>query len=242
VRKQSRSTFTYMLSGLARAYTTNISDVLCIGMGIGIVPMDFARSGTRVEVVEINPAVVPVAEKWFGFEPKKVRITIDDGRHFLNRETRQYDAVILDAFLGDSSPSHLLTREAFASIRRVLRPEGVLVINAFADLAPGADFMAASLEKTLASVFPGLRLHTADNGAIFYVASRSPLGGFRRDPDLSGVHPLVQQETRTVFNCTVHTRPESGRVLTDNYNPVEFYDAANRELIRRSLAFRAREL
>src|SRR5438093_1614333 len=38
-RKQSVSHFTYMLSGLVRAYTTNIQDVLCIGLGVGIVPM-----------------------------------------------------------------------------------------------------------------------------------------------------------------------------------------------------------
>src|ERR1051326_5726150 len=55
IRKQSVSTFTHVLAGLARAYTTNINDVLCIGLGVGIVPMDFARHGARVDVVEINP-------------------------------------------------------------------------------------------------------------------------------------------------------------------------------------------
>ena len=49
-RKQSTAAFTFALAGLARAYTTNINDVLCIGMGVGIVPMDFARRGARVDV------------------------------------------------------------------------------------------------------------------------------------------------------------------------------------------------
>ena len=39
----------------------------------------------------------------------------EDG-HFLG-STEEYDAVILDAFLGDSSPSHLMTQEAFAAMR-----------------------------------------------------------------------------------------------------------------------------
>ena len=54
--KKSVSMFTYMLHRLARAYTTNLHDVLCIGLGVGIVPMEFARDGARVDVVEINPA------------------------------------------------------------------------------------------------------------------------------------------------------------------------------------------
>ncbi|HWQ91900.1 MAG TPA: fused MFS/spermidine synthase, partial [Clostridia bacterium] len=131
--KLSASAFTYLLSDLARCYTTNITDVLCIGMGVGIVPRDFAREGAKVDVVEINPAIVPVAVKYFDFDPSVLRLFIDDGRHFLNECRTQYDAVILDAFLGDSSPSHLMTKEAFAAIRKVLRPGGVLVINSFAE-------------------------------------------------------------------------------------------------------------
>jgi len=77
---------------------------------VGIVPRDFASQGARVDVVEINPAVVKVATQYFDFQPEKVQLTIDDGRHALNRCQKKYDAVILDAFLGDSSPSHLLTK------------------------------------------------------------------------------------------------------------------------------------
>ena len=86
--------------------------------------------------------------------------TIDDGRHFLNRCQKQYDAVVLDAFLGDSSPSHLMTREAFSSMHHVLRPGGALVINSFGDLRPGRNFFATSFNQTLKSVFRAVRMHT----------------------------------------------------------------------------------
>ena len=240
--KRSESTFTYMLSGLARAYTTNIHDVLCIGLGVGIVPMDFARQGARVDVVEINPAVVPLAQRYFDLQPDKLHITIDDGRHFLNRCRKQYDAVILDAFLGDSSPSHLLTREAFAAIQRVLRPGGTLVINSFGYLQPGRDFFVASLNKTLKSVFQGVRLHYSSNGAAFFAATDRPQPTFVHQPDFEGVHPAVRSETAAVFAEIADTAPDRGRVLTDNYNPVEFYDARNREELRRRLAQAAREM
>jgi len=65
-----------------------------------------------------------MAARFFDLETNKLNLTIDDGRHFLNRCRKQYDVVVLDAFLGDSSPSHLMTREAFASIRRRPAPRG----------------------------------------------------------------------------------------------------------------------
>jgi predicted membrane-bound spermidine synthase len=243
-RKQSVSQFTYLLSGLARAYVTNVDDVLCIGLGVGIVPMDFATHGARVDVAEINPAIVPVASKFFGLDTNKLHITIDDGRHFLNRCEKKYDAVILDAFLGDSSPSHLFTREAFSSIRRVLRPGGALVINSFGNLEPGHDFFVASLDRTLKAVFTSVHLHTAtSDGGMFFVASdRSPLA-FVRPPDLQSIHPLVVEDAQASFNHIVETlRDEDGLVLTDDYNPAEFYDAKNREEIRHSLAMHAKDL
>lgn len=242
VRKQSLSHFTYMLSGLAKASNTNIHDVLCIGLGIGIVPMEFANEGVRVDVVEINPAVVPVAEKFFDFQPAKMNITIDDGRHFLNRTRKRYDAVILDAFLGDSSPSHLFTREAFTSIQKVLRPGGVLVINSFGSLREGKDFFSGSLIKTLGAVFKSVRLFTSGDGGFFFTASDRPTADFAQPPRVDQVHPDVRAEAASTYAGVIVTVPENGRILTDDYNPAEFYDAANREEFRRRMATAAREM
>jgi len=185
---------------------------------------------------------VPVARRFFGLEPDKLNITIDDGRHFLNRCRRKYDVVALDAFLGDSSPSHLMTREAFESIRRVLRPGGVLVINSFTELEEGHDYFANSLSKTLKAVFKGVRMHTQGRGAIFFVATDHPDPVFVHPPDFSKVHPRAHLETEAAFKNLVEGSPERGIVLTDNYNPVEFYDARNREAIRRRLAMSAKEM
>lgn len=239
---QSVSVFTYMLAGMAETYTTNVQSVLCIGMGIGIVPMHFAQKGAQVDVVEINPQVVPVAQKWFDFDKTKVRLTIDDARHYLNRCTNQYDAVVLDAFLGDSSPSHLMTKEAFHSMRKVLRPGGVLVINMFGEVEPGKDYFAASLNKTLRSVFKGVRLHGLGDGAIFFTAADTENTGFLNPVTLDWVHPSVREEYSQLMASSLSTDPESGRVLTDDYNPVEFRDARNREVTRRRLAMAFKDL
>lgn len=234
LRQQSVHSFTYMLHQLARCYTPKVSDALCIGMGVGIVPMQLAREGANVEVVEINPAMVPLAERYFDFERARVRLVIDDGRHFLNIAPRQYDTVLLDAFVGDSSPSHLMTREAFESMRKVLRPGGTLVINSFGDLHPGEAYYTASLYKTLSAVFRSVKVHAAgDEGNIYFVASDQSQLGFLREPDLSNLHPLVEEKVPLAMRRVVQVDLSQGRVLTDDFNPGEFYDARNRERQRR---------
>lgn len=233
---QSLSMFTYALHDFARAYTTNLADVLCIGMGVGVVPMEFAREGVRVDVVEINPAVMPVAQKFFDLKPEQLNIVIGDGRYFVNRCRKAYDAVVLDAFLGDSNPSHLMTREAFAAMRRVLRPGGVLVINCFGRFEAGRDYFTASLDKTLRAAFPNVLIHAAPNGNTFFVAGNGPELKLLRAPELDRVHPAARGQVKSAFATLRSVDPQQGRVLTDDFNPVEFFDAANREETRRGLA------
>jgi len=238
--QKSISMFTYMLRDLARAYAPRMDEVLCIGMGVGIVPMDFARDGAKVDVVEINPAVVPVAEKFFNFDSSRMNLHIGDGRYFVNRSTKQYDAVVLDAFLGDSCPSHLMTRETFAAVRRILKPEGVLVINTFADPDLQVDFFSASLYKTLTNTFTSVRLHHGRNGNSLFVASSRPQLAILHPPTYDHVYAGVREQVRDAFNSIREPNLDHGRVLTDDYNPVEFYDAANRESLRKTLALSAR--
>lgn len=232
----SASAFTYLLHGLAQMYQTNLQDVLCIGLGVGIVPMQFATNGARVDVVEINPTVVPIAKKFFDFQPDKLKLHIEDGRYFLNRCTNSYDVVVLDAFLGDSPPSHLMTREAFASIRRVLKPGGALVINSFASFAPESDFLGQSLSRTLRDVFGNVRVYGIFGHNTMYVAAtRDPLQPLR-EPDLDNIHPDCQQATRDIFHSPIEPDYSRGILLTDDYNPSEFRDAANREALRLNMA------
>jgi spermidine synthase len=232
---QSTSLFTYMLHGLARVYTPRIDTALCIGMGAGIVPMELARDGVKVDVVEINPAVAPMSEQFFGLDPGQIHIITGDGRPYVNSTSQRYDAIILDAFLGDSTPSHLMSHEAFAGMRRILNPGGVLVINAFCEFEPGKDFFAGSLDKTLKSVFKSVRIHSG-SGNVFFVASDQTKLDFLHEPEIESVHPLVKGEVEAAYNDIRQVNPKSGIVLTDDYNAIEYYDAANREEYRRYTA------
>ncbi len=240
--RQSASLFTYGLQGLATIYTRKIETAFCIGVGVGIVPRQLAEGGVKVDAVEINEAIIPIAERFFDFDPTRMNLVIGDGRQVMHSFTNRYDCVMLDAFLGDSSPSHLMTREAFAAMRDRLHPEGVLVINCFGDRTRGKDFFSGSLQKTLRAVFADVKLHASGNGNMFFVASQSPLVRHRAF-DLDLVHPKVRTEAQTVFAQPAEPiGADAGIVLTDDFNPVDFYDARNREHFRRLLANAALKL
>ena len=241
-QKKSTTLFTYMLTGLARTYTTNIDDVLCIGLGVGVVPMDLAREGSKVDVVEINPIMTTVAVKFFDFKQDHIKIITGDGRYYLNQCTKQYDVVILDAFLGDSTPSHLMTRNAFAAIQRVLKPNGVLVINSFGNLNSDRNFLSCSLNKTLRAVFKTVRVHSSDSETLFFVATDRPELQVLRPQSLDDIHESVRDEAAVVYHTVIEVPTDAGQILTDDFNPAEVHDARNRETLRRELAMSMKRL
>lgn len=113
-----------------------------IGLGAGALA-SYAMPGDDWVFYEISPAVVEAAMKEFTFLPKfpgRHQVVVGDGRLALEREApRQYDVLAMDAFAGDSIPTHLITREAMAAYLKHLKPDGVLVFqatNRFVNLMP----------------------------------------------------------------------------------------------------------
>ena len=70
----------------------------------------------------------------------------------------------------------------------------------------------------------------------FFVAS--PQTGLKLlgSPDLSLVHPVCRSQVEATFARILPPMTGTALILTDDYNPVEVYDAANREQLRRNLA------
>jgi spermidine synthase len=240
--KKSVSMFTYMLYGLAHAYTPRITNVLCIGLGVGIVPMEFARDGARVDVVEINPAVVPLATKFFDLEPARLNIIYGDGRHFLNECNRKYDTISLDAFLGDSSALALNVPRSVRLHEAGAESDGTLVINTFADLERGMISLRPRFQRHWRACFRSVRIHSGRDGNTMFVASNRADLVPVREFDFARVHSSALSRVREAFEGPARNGPVQGIVLTDDFNPVEFHDARNREALRRLLAMEVRNL
>ncbi|MEO8052620.1 MAG: fused MFS/spermidine synthase, partial [Acidobacteriota bacterium] len=111
-----------------------------IGLGTGTLAT-YGRSGDYYRFYEINPLVIEVANTQFDFlrdSQAEVDVVLGDARVALEREPEQrFDVLVLDAFAGDSIPIHLLTREAFTTYFRHLKPDGLLaahVSNQYLDI------------------------------------------------------------------------------------------------------------
>lgn len=103
-----------------------------VGLGIGTLTA-YGRPGDYYRFYEINPDVYRMARKHFSYlcnTQASVEVIIGDGRQSLAQDAdNHFDLLVLDAFLGDGIPAHLLTSEAFALYRRHLVPGGVIVVN-----------------------------------------------------------------------------------------------------------------
>ena len=124
-----------------------------VGMGAATVAA-YGKPGQVFRFYEINPDIVRMAKSHFtylaDFEARGgvLELAMGDGRLSLEREApQQFDALLLDAFSGDSVPMHLLTVEAFAIYRRHLKPDGIIVVNvtnSHVSLAPVIQKLAAA--------------------------------------------------------------------------------------------------
>ncbi|MBI3149892.1 MAG: fused MFS/spermidine synthase [Betaproteobacteria bacterium] len=133
-------------SGIGRALSSFPEDTPrklgMVGLGTGTLAA-YTRAGDALRIYEINEQVLDLARREFTFldqSPAPITPVLGDGRLMLEREAPQgFDLLALDAFSGDSIPTHLVTLEAFEVYLKHLKPEGILAVhtsNAYLDLPP----------------------------------------------------------------------------------------------------------
>jgi spermidine synthase len=112
--------------------------VLMIGLGGGTISNVLLElyPELKIDIVEVDPAVLKVAGEFFSFrETDRSKVHIMDGRVFTRRalqQGRRYDLIILDAYTGEYIPEHLMTVEFLQDVKGLLTPHGVVVANTFA--------------------------------------------------------------------------------------------------------------
>ena len=168
--------------------------VLLIAGGVfGTIDEILKHDPERIDYVELDPAILDLAETLNRPPfPSNVHTHIGDGRLFIKKASRTYDAVIVD--LPDPENTQLnrfYTRDFFEEVRSILSPDGVMGFS----LVGAANYMEAtglalnrSVHSALGSVFP--HVLTLPGPTHHYLGSEGEL-----TRDISGV--LVSRNIST---------------------------------------------
>ena len=198
-------------------------DALIIGLGAALAPRLLEAHGVRCLSVEIDPAVVEVARREFGFEGK---VAVADGRRYLAGSHEKWDLIVIDVCTSERLPWHIFTAEGLRAARARLKPDGLVAIQFIGDDGP----WSAALYRTVRHVF----------GSAVILAPRTwrmPVG-----PRLilAGLAPITppgreRRDERLPWEWIV---PRSkGPLLTDDHFPAEMDWARTAALWRRIYGF-----
>jgi len=202
-------------------------EILMVGLGAGTLPAFLSTyyPETAIDIVELDPMIVEVARKYFGFaESPHTRIYVNDGRIHIRKALKKYDIIFLDAYYGDSVPFHLTTREFLELVKQRLKPGGIVVSNLW---APWANQYYDAQAKTYQAVFGELYLLRTAVGNVIFVAA-AERGQISRKTILERAGRIMDRKRFTFdlvkfmkeyYSHDTHTR-FSAKVLTDDFAPV----------------------
>jgi spermidine synthase/Flp pilus assembly protein TadD len=212
----------------------NKLSVLGIGGGGYVFPryIEDVWPGSRVDVVEIDPAVTEAAIRAFGLANDSTINTINmDARNYVDEllekersggQIPQYDFIYGDAFNGHSIPFQLVTKEFNDRIAQILTDDGVYVIN-LVDVYDSGRFLGAAvntLQRTFPNVYILSEIAPPGVGKNFVVVAAKREINLERLDTQEAVKSL---DLWILSNSDIETLREKAHriVLTDNYAPVE---------------------
>lgn len=238
---QSIYEYAYLLEFLPLEIKPDARSALIVGLGAGVVVDRLQQRNIDVDVVDIDPTVVAMAEKHFNLGLKRP-VVIQDARYFFTQAGKRYDLIIMDAFSGDSTPSHLLTREALERVRERLSPDGILAINVIGD-ARAAPLLAPAIVGTLQTqfreiaAFPLFDLTDSKSrgGNLVLIAANRPVAK-ALSARFGNVHALAQTTLDLgMRQGRLLKRQPDALVLTDDFNPLDVIDIELHENIRKTI-------
>ncbi|MHC4860014.1 MAG: spermidine synthase, partial [Planctomycetota bacterium] len=181
-------------------------DALVIGLGGGIVSTFFKKYGWNIHSVEIDPDMVALARRYFGFRGP---CTVMDGRRFLRASPETFDFMHIDVYRGEDLPSHMTTREFFALVASRLGTDGVLAVNLIS-ARDGED--TGALLKTMRTEFPQVALYAPPGGQVGTMTVLASRGSLDLSPEQRAKLSRVPE--------SVDLSTWDWELLTDDRNPV----------------------
>ena len=195
-----------------------INDVLMIG-GAGYSYPKYYIShfeNKNMDVIEIDEKITQLANEYFYLDKLKsdfdleknerLKCITQDGRIYLNSNTKKYDAILNDSFSGNIPAKTLTTLEAVEKIYNSLNKNGVYLTNIISALdGENSKFLKAEV-KTLKNFFKN----------VYVIPCRN-----KDDKSLVQNNMVIATDENINYNKNTIINYENGIVLTDNYCPVD---------------------
>jgi spermidine synthase len=199
-----------------------VERVAILGNAGGTTARAFGRyyPRTRIDGVELDPAVSRVGRRYFGLGDNPLLEVHDaDARPFLRRTDARYDLIVVDAYRPPYVPFYLATREFFRLAHERLRPGGLIALNVAT--TPDDHRLAEAIARTLASEVPQVVTWQAlrFNQIVIGLEERAPLPVLRRRV-ARGPAPL--RELTRLLAEGLRPSEARGDAWTDDRAPVEW--------------------
>lgn len=235
--------YTYFHEFLPYSLNPEGTNCLVVGLGAGIIAMWYEARGIKTDIVDINPDIITIARQYFGFQ-NSGDVVISDARHYLFTTNKKYDYVVLDVFTGETTPGHILSLEAMTLLKSHLTDRGILSINLIASLKKEKTLMTESVIRTIEKVFTTVEVYPEFSptegegwGNVEIIAYQQAPILFR--PDRLQGFPVHSWAKDTVKHFMGKPFPvpvtAEAPILTDDYNPLDFYDIWLKENLRKNI-------
>jgi spermidine synthase len=157
----------------ALAFCPQATSCLVLGLGGGSIPRMLlaARPQMQAEAVEIDPAVVEVAAKFFDVRMlPRLTIHVEDAAAFLRRCTARFAIIIVDTYVGERFPDRCATEDFVRDARKCLLDDGSIAVNWLSDDSKMRQELLKNLEAAVGPVWQlqGLR----SQNVVYFAAAR----------------------------------------------------------------------
>ena len=198
--------------------TKKINNVLMIGGAGYSYPKYFIShyNDKKMDIVEIDGKVTQIAKEYFYLDNlieefdlennDRFNIITQDGRVYLNSNEKKYDAILNDSFSGETPAKTLTTIEAAKQIYKSLNDNGLYLTNIISSLEGKNSMFLKSEIKTLKRIFKNV-----------YVIPCN----FKDNYDIVQNNMVIATDEDINFTDNARVKYEEGKILTDNYNPIE---------------------
>ncbi len=145
----------------AVASSSTSEDIVLVGLGGGALAtaLQALVPSVNIRVVELDGAVVDVAERWFGFSRAGVDVNVGDGLAAFD-DAAAADVIVIDVDAKDASlgmscpPAAFLAPAYLQKVKQTLRPGGVCVVN----IVARAEKLFSRAMVDLRAVFDDIRI------------------------------------------------------------------------------------